>query len=190
MQTSQAVDIIRGGNKVNAPPETVTATINYRIAPYDALDIVKDHIHRLADPVARKHNLETVDFHGTNASASSKSSGTLTPHSVNDLRPAPISPTDAADPVWALFSGTVRSVFESVAPLKGKTVVPVGDIMLGNTDTVHYWDLTRNIYRFSSRREGTSAGVHTIDERVEMDALLEAMRFYYEIILNFNGRHV
>ena len=33
MQTSQAVDIIRGGNKVNALPETVTATINYRGAP-------------------------------------------------------------------------------------------------------------------------------------------------------------
>jgi Gly-Xaa carboxypeptidase len=189
MQTSQAVDIIRGGNKVNALPETVTATVNYRIAPHDSLDIIKTHIRLLAEPIVRKHNLELVDFDGSNTSApdaSRSSSGTLTLRSVNDLRPAPISPTDIADPVWALFSGTIRSVFETVASLKGKTVVPVGDIMLGNTDTIHYWDLTRNIYRFSPRREGTSFGVHTIDERVEMEAHLEAMRFYYEVILNFD----
>jgi Gly-Xaa carboxypeptidase len=193
MQTSQAVDIIRGGNKVNALPETVTATVNYRIAPHDSLDFVKSHIRRLAEPVVRKHNLEMVDWQGTNTSApdaSRKSSGTLTLASVNDLRPAPISPTDIDNPVWELFSGTIRSVFETVAPLKAKTVVPVGDIMLGNTDTIHYWDLTKNIYRFSPRREGTSFGVHTMDERVEMEAHLEAMRFYYEVILNFDERDV
>jgi Gly-Xaa carboxypeptidase len=189
MQTSQAVDIIRGGNKVNALPETVTATVNYRIAPHDSLDIIKTHIRHLAEPIVRKHNLELVDFHGSNTSspdASRSSNGTLTLRSVNDLRPAPISPTDVANPVWALFSGTIRSVFETVASLKGKTVVPVGDMMLGNTDTIHYWDLTRNIYRFSPKREGTSFGVHTMDERIEMEAHLEAMRFYYEVILNFD----
>jgi Gly-Xaa carboxypeptidase len=189
MQTSQAVDIIRGGDKVNALPVTVTATVNYRIAPHDSLDIIKTHIRLLAEPIVRKHNLELVDFDGSNTSApdaSRSSSGTLTLRSVDDLRPAPISPTNIADPVWALFSGTIRSVFETVASLKGKTVVPVGDIMLGNTDTIHYWDLTRNIYRFSPRREGTSFGVHTIDERVEMEAHLEGMRFYYEVILNFD----
>ena len=47
MQTSQAVDIIRGGNKVNALPVTVTATVNYRIAPHDSLDIIKTHICHL-----------------------------------------------------------------------------------------------------------------------------------------------
>jgi Gly-Xaa carboxypeptidase len=193
MQTSQAVDIIRGGNKVNALPETVTATVNYRIAPHDSLDVVKDHIRRLAEPVARKYNLELVDWHGTNTSApdrSRTSGGKLTLDSVNDLRPAPVSPADIADPVWSLFSGTIRSVFESVAPLQGKTVVPVGDIMLGNTDTIHYWDLTRNIYRFSPRREGTSIGVHAIDERVEVEAHLEGMRLYYDVIRNFDERDV
>lgn len=115
MQTSQAVDIIRGGSKVNALPETVTATINYRIAP---------HIRRLSELVVRKHNLELVDWNGTNTSpldAAKESSGKLTLASVNDLCPAPISLTDIADPVWSLFSGTIRSVFETVAPLIGKT---------------------------------------------------------------------
>ena len=134
-----------------------------------------------------------VDFQGTKASGpdpSKESGGNLTLKSVNDLSPAPILPTDITNPIWTLFSGTIRSVFETVAPLDGKMVVPVGDIMLGNTDTIHYWDLTRNIYRFSPRRENTSFGVHTIDERVEMAAHLEAMRFYYEVILNFDERSV
>jgi Gly-Xaa carboxypeptidase len=58
--------------------------------------------------------------------------------------------------------------------------------MLGNTDTIHYWDLTRNTYRFSPRQEGTSFGVHMIDERVGMEAHLQTMRFCYEVILNFD----
>ena len=54
LQTSQAVDIIKGGDKVNALPETVSATVNYRIAPQDSLDIVKNKITNLLEPIARK----------------------------------------------------------------------------------------------------------------------------------------
>jgi Gly-Xaa carboxypeptidase len=157
MQTSQAVDIICGGNKGNTLLETVTATVNYRIALHDSLDIIKTHIRYLAEPIVRKHNLELVHFDRSNTSvpdASRSSSGTLTLRSVNDLRPAPISPTDIADPTWTLFSGRIRSVSETVASLKD---VPVSDTMLSNTNTIHYWDLTRNLYRFSPRREGTSS---------------------------------
>lgn len=51
--------------------------------------------------------------------------------------------------------------------------------MQGNTDTIHYWNLTRNIYRFSPAREGTRIGIHTVDERVDMMAHVEGMRLYY-----------
>ena len=88
MQTSQVVDINRGGNKVNALPETFTTTVNSRIALHDSLDIVKTHIRRLAEPVVREHNLAMVDFQGTNTSApdtSRPSNGILTLRSINDL---------------------------------------------------------------------------------------------------------
>lgn len=188
MQTSQAVDIIRGGNKVNALPESVELTVNYRIAPHDSLDILKANIRRFVEPIAQKYHLLLVDLQSGNSSAAEASIETLTLHSLNDLRPAPISPTDLDNPTWSLFSGTIRSVFEAASTLRGKTVVPVGDIMLGNTDTIQYWNLTKNIYRFSPRREGTSAGVHTIDEHVDMEAHLEGMRFYYEVIRNFDEK--
>ncbi len=189
MQTSQAVDIIKGGDKVNALPETVTAIINYRIAPQDSLKIVKDKITDLLEPIARKHNIKVEGF-GSGKSSEDKtkasdnkdissSFGTLYLNSLNDLSPSPISPTDIQNPIWHIFSGTIRQVFEDTKTLEGKKVVPVGDIIQGNTDTIQYWNLTKNIYRFSPAREGTRFGIHTIDERTDMTAHLEGMRLYY-----------
>lgn len=189
MQTSQAVDIIKGGDKVNALPETVSAIVNYRIAPHDSLDIVKRKIADLLEPIARKHNVNVESFgskgsaerrnEGSNSEEEKSSLGTLYLSSLNDLSPSPISPTDIQNPVWHVFSGTIRQVFEDTKTLEGKKVIPVGDIMQGNTDTIQYWNLTKNIYRFSPAREGTRFGVHTIDERIDMTAHLEGMRVYY-----------
>jgi Gly-Xaa carboxypeptidase len=96
------------------------------------------------------------------------------------LNPAPISPTDIeTSPVWARFAGVTRSVFESVPSFKGKTVVVSGDIMTGNTDTKVYWNLSQNIYRWSPAREGRALNIHTVDERIGMDAHLEGIMLYY-----------
>ena len=192
MQTSQAVDVIKGGDKVNALPETVSATVNYRIAPQDSLNIVKHRIANLLEPIARKHNIKVESFGSDRGSENqnkggdkkdvSSSFGTLYLNSLNDLNelsPSPISPTDIQNPVWHIFSGTIRQVFEDTETLEGKTVIPVGDIMHGNTDTVRYWNLTRNIYRFSPAREHTRFGAHTIDEHIDMAAHLEGMRMFY-----------
>ena len=196
MQTSQAVDVINGGVKVNALPESVTVMVNYRVAPHESLEIVKNNIETYLSPIAHKHNISIIPFPtqqntntnttaGVDVNAYSSTSGTLTLRTHEALSPSPITPTDPhSDAVWRLFSGTLRSVFEATPSLQGKTVIPVGDIMTGNTDTAHYWNLTRNIYRFSP---GKSANVHTVDERVEMESHLEGMRLYYDVIRNFDG---
>ena len=185
MQTSQAVDIIRGGDKVNALPETITATINYRIASHNSLEMVTNQVVDLLGPIADKHglNLQTFGQEHSNkhpaADAAISSKGALSLHSLYKRSPSPISPTSPNDKVWNLFSATIRQVFENTTTLAGKMVVPVGDIMQGNTDTIHYWNLTRNIFRFSPAREGTRKGIHTVDERVDMIAHVEGMRLYY-----------
>lgn len=133
MQTSQAVDIIKGGDKVNALPETVSATVNYRIAPHDSLDIVKSKIGNILEPIARKHNVKVEGFGGKSSirnEASVKgeaepSFGTLYLNSLNDLSPSPISPTNIRNPVWHIFSGTIRQVFEDTKSLEGKKVIPL-----------------------------------------------------------------
>lgn len=202
MQTSQAVDIIRGGQKVNALPENIEATINYRIATHDSLDIVKMETVRVVKPIAQKHGLTVHSFGHENTERPervfltsartspttlqcptegqiSEFTGALFINASHDLSPSPISPTNIENDVWRLFSTTIRQVFGNTTSLAGKTVIPVGDIMHGNTDTIHYWNLTKNIYRFSPAREGTRFGIHTVDEHLDMAAHVEGLRFYY-----------
>jgi Gly-Xaa carboxypeptidase len=129
IQTSQAVDIIKGGDKTNQLPESVTAVVNYRIAPHDSLDKVKEDIAQLLSPIAHKHGLAVKGF---GFDEKETEFGTLLLSSKDDLQPSPISPTDIGKGVWGLFSGTIRQVFEDTDSLKHKRVVPVGDIMTGN----------------------------------------------------------
>lgn len=203
MQTSQAVDIIHGGLKVNALPEKVETIINYRIATHNSLESVKSETARILNPIAQKHGLVMRNFglekieqpEGLfqtsttinslanlllkNQSQLKKSYGVLSVNSSKDVPPSPITPTNIQNDVWRLFASTVRQVFENTTSLAGKIIIPVGDIMHGNTDTAHYWNLTKNIYRFSPARENTRFGIHTVDEHVDINAHIEGMRLYY-----------
>ncbi|KAK7513543.1 putative vacuolar carboxypeptidase Cps1 [Phyllosticta citriasiana] len=186
LQTSQVVDTIRGGEKVNALPESVTAAVNYRIASHDSVDKV-ENAAKLLRPIAHKHHLSLDAFGFSDAPSEKRSAGSVTINTTLYMPPAPISPTSLDNPVWSMFSGTVRQVFEDVPAYKGKTVIPVGDIMTGNTDTRHYWDLTKNIYRFGPARDGTRFNAHTVDERVDIVSHAEGVRFYYDLIRNFDA---
>lgn len=182
MQTSQAVDIINAGEKSNQLPETIRTVINYRIAPHDSIDIVKKHVEDVVSPIVKKHGIAVRGFDGQSNDEDETIAETLILTSKDDLSPSPISPTSLTSPAWSLFSSIIRSVFEDASDMKGKTVVPVGDIMTGNTDTVHYWNLTRNIYRFTPARAGARKGVHAVDERIQMRAHVEGMRVYYDLM--------
>ena len=184
IQTSQAVTVIEGGEKNTRLVEGVHTLVNYRIAPHDTIGDIKRRVLVFLLPIAHEYGLGVQGF-GYNESRTEN--GALILSSKNDLKPSPISPTGANDAVWRLFAGTIRQVFEDVDALKGKTVVPVGDIMHGNTDTIHYWDLSPNIYRFTPARSGTRLDMHTTNERVLMDAHMEGMRVYYDLIRNFDG---
>lgn len=180
MQTSQAVDIISGGIKVNALPEQIKVTINHRIAPHESIEFVNNHMENILVPLAKDFGIKIIEA-GSGDDASNITTmgdtGTLTFHYPQSLVVAPISPTKGY--VWELFSGTLRHVFQTTESANGRTVIPVGDIMTGNTDTQRYWDLTRNIYRYSPSREGTRLNAHAIDERMEITSHIEGIRVYY-----------
>lgn len=179
MQTSQAVDVIVGGVKVNALPETVRASLNHRVAMHESIEDVNARLGELVAAVAERYSLtfKGLDAADQVSEVDDTSAGILKMRATQELPVSPITPTD--NNVWRLFSGTLRSVFESTETGEGKTVVPVGSIMTGNTDTTHYWNLTRNIYRLTPSRDGTRLNAHAIDERMDMIAHLEGMRFYY-----------
>lgn len=200
-QTSQAADLIHGGVKTNALPEKISAVVNYRVALHQTVDDVRERALRIIGPIAERHNISVSDNYPGSANVLAEGERTLSISSLSPpLNPAPISPTDPlSSRTWARFAGITRSVFESHPdPTKAKShsvstsgssdesntpskpkVVVTGDIMTGNTDTRFYWSLTENIYRWSPSREGATFNIHTVDERIRLDAHLEGIMLYY-----------
>ncbi|RAL12167.1 Gly-Xaa carboxypeptidase [Aspergillus homomorphus CBS 101889] len=188
LQTSQAADLVAGGVKSNALPEKISALVNYRVALHQTPEEIQARAIEIVTSITQRYNMTLTAFPADNQVDTSLNNHlTLTTLS-GALNPAPVSPTNLrTDPVWARFSGVTRAVFESVPALKGKTVVVSGDIMTGNTDTRFYWPLTRNIYRWSPSRAGRAFNIHTVDERVSIDAHMEAIMLYYDLIRSFDG---
>ncbi|CAK7243301.1 MAG: hypothetical protein STHCBS139747_004819 [Sporothrix thermara] len=192
LQTSQAVDIVRAGLKINAMPEKVEIGVNYRVAPHQSLEAVKQRAVDLATPIAKKYGIKLEAF-GKKVSVGSNDvhaaydvdyNATLVLTTPMELPVAPVTPTTGD--VWDLFSGTIQDTFA----FEGGRVVPVGDIMNGNTDTRSYLGLTRNIFRFEPMRPAWIQNFHAIDEGLHMEGHMEAVRFYYNLVRNFDASDV
>lgn len=130
VQTSQAVDVIRGGVKVNALPEIVSALVNYRI---DVSSSVAEHQQRLVDdifaPFAKRHDLTLDAFDaGVVVNGSKGHASIVTVRGFGPLEPAPVSPKTVEDARWRLLAGTTRHVF-------GEDSVVAPGLEGGNTDT-------------------------------------------------------
>lgn len=158
VRTSQAVDFISGGQKINAMPEKTTLGVNYRVTLDDGIPKVLHNIVRYIEPIVKKYNLSVSAFEGdedyaayaANAAAAAAAAaptagkgdkmdakydvdwqGKLIIKTAETSQPANVSPMHGK--VWDTFSGTAQ---HSLA-FDG-TVVPVGETMTGNTDTRHY----------------------------------------------------
>lgn len=88
------------------------------------------------------------------------------------LEPAPITPSAGEEAeAFRLLAGTIKAVHRAhhkVTDEKDAVIVSPG-IMSGNTDTRHYWALTKHIFRYSHSWAGDHSfltrGVHTVNER-------------------------
>ncbi|OLN96294.1 putative carboxypeptidase C24C9.08 [Colletotrichum chlorophyti] len=205
LTTSQSVDYFQAGQKINAMPEVVKVGVNYRVAPQNSIPEIQHNVVKYISEIAEKYGVKVKAFEGDEAYekyaskqerdlASSKKlddavkplydvdyNGTLFLSTTQPTLPAPISPTKGA--VWDLFSGTLQSSFA----FDGGKVIPVGELMTGNTDTRHYLNLTPNVYRFVPIRNGYTVNAHTIDERIKISAHMEILQFYYDLIRNFDA---
>ncbi|KAF4126985.1 hypothetical protein GMORB2_0723, partial [Geosmithia morbida] len=192
VQTSQAVDTIRGGQKINAMPEAVSLGVNYRVAPQDSIPRVMRNVVDVIAPVVDRYGLRLRAYEGDADYDEYRGgdalprydvdyNGTLVLRAREKTAVTPISPTSG--PVWDLFSGAIQ---HSYATESGAPVVPVGIIMTGNTDTRHYLDLSPNIYRWTPARQGTALNIHTVDERVRMDGHIGMVKFYYNFVRTFD----
>lgn len=179
MQTSQAVDVISGGIKVNALPERATAIVNHRINIGETTQVVKDRLTHLAGAVAKKYNLTLHAFDGKEEPSSIILSG-----STYELEVAPVTPADASvKGPFSVLAGTVRALY-------GEDVIVTPGIMTGNTDTRYYWDLTKHIFRFAPgfdpEDEPGLGTIHTVNEKVSVRNHLNAVRWFTLFIRNMD----
>ncbi|EMD39065.1 hypothetical protein CERSUDRAFT_112759 [Gelatoporia subvermispora B] len=185
--TTQAIDLINGGVKTNALPEQAWAVVNHRIATESSVDEVKKHDTALLKKLAGEFNLSVTAF-GDDLSQGAPAYGTLTLSDAwgTALAPAPDTPVDAAP--YALLSGTIKATYNAHRDLQGDNIIVSPGIMSGNTDTRYYWKLTEHIFRYNHHNSGNASslagGVHTVNEHLPADALIETIRFFTTLILN------
>ncbi|KAK1763425.1 carboxypeptidase S [Phialemonium atrogriseum] len=183
MQTSQAVDVISGGAKVNAIPERATVTVNHRINIGETPSTVWDRLTELVRPVAKRHNLTLHAFDGADEeplSISLVASNTT-------LDTAPVTPADATP--FEVVAGTTRALY-------GRETVVTPGIMTGNTDTRYYWDLTRHIFRFGPGFDPESdssmggGNIHTVDERASVAGHINSVRWFTLFVRNMDDADI
>ncbi|KAF8141978.1 hypothetical protein EV363DRAFT_1425979 [Boletus edulis] len=185
--TTQAIDLIGGGVKVNALPEAVWAVANYRIADYSSPAELMDRLIDIILPVAAKHNM-TLEAFGKTMGLKGPSWGTIRLSDAynTSLAPAPVTPTTGSGP-YELLSGTIRSTLETHLrkdSLPMTAIVSPG-LLNGNTDTLYYWNLTKHIFRYSHLGAADAFnGEHTINEAIRAEGFLEQIRFLTRLILN------
>ncbi|KAK3706274.1 hypothetical protein LTR37_012789, partial [Vermiconidia calcicola] len=180
MQTSQAVDVIQGGVKVNALPERVSVTVNHRINVGDEPEMVWNRLASLAKPTAKKYNLTLHAFDGMKEEAQSISLWA----DETTLRYAPITPTNVdKNTPYAVLAGTTRALY-------GEDIIVTPSAMTGNTDTRYYWGLTKHIFRFGPGYDpsaGTGLGnIHTVDERISVVNHIATVKWFTLFVRNMD----
>ncbi|KAJ6493697.1 hypothetical protein C8R47DRAFT_1119429 [Mycena vitilis] len=193
--TTQAVDIIQGGVKSNALPEQAYALVNHRISTQSSVSETMAHDTVLLKGLAAKFNLSYTAFGEAVSPAGAPAYGTLTLKDAygTSLEPAPVSPiSGAGSEPYQLLSGTIKATYAAHRGLAAEdaasAIAVAPGMSTGNTDTRYYWKLSRSIFRYNHKNTIGSkdrlSGVHTVNEAMSADALLEMIRFFTTLILN------
>lgn len=180
IRTTQAVDIINGGVKSNALPETTTFVVNQRIEIESGVSAAQDKIVQNVLSIAREHDLAVSAF--GDFIIDGKSGEVVVEFFGLPLEVAPQAPVSG--PTWDLVVGTALHIFKDTVYPEDFNVFAAPGIMTGNTDTRHYWALTNAIYRFAPVRQSAAFNIHTVDEHIEFQSHLETIAYYYEFIKN------
>ncbi|KAI6041920.1 carboxypeptidase S [Pisolithus marmoratus] len=197
VRTTQAIDIIQGGVKVNALPEQAWAVINHRISMESSVAETEAHDTDLLKSLASKFNL-TYHAFGKKVDRGQDDNAVLTNGNLTlskafdkgGSEPAPTTPFEGADAVpYRVLSGSIKATFNRHRGIEreDETIVVSPGIMPGNTDTKYYWKLTPHIFRYGhvrSKRGSLPPNIHTVNEAMLIDNFLEIIRYYTTLILN------
>lgn len=185
VRTSQAIDVITGGDKFNSLPRNATAVINHRITIGDDFKTITDKAINHAKPFALTANLGLL-LNGIEILPPTKQ-GVIKISSFveSDFPVSPITPV--YDEIWFRLASYMKTFYEKeVYPGKfeNKEYIIAPTTMQGNTDTKHYWKLTNHIFRSQPGMTNLfEAGMHGTNEYVHIETHLQVIAFYYNYIL-------
>lgn len=173
---SGVVTRIMGGNPITAPmvrtstaPTIFHAGIKANVVPGQAEAVVNFRILP-GDTVASvlDHVRRTIADDRVVVSPSGR-------------RREPSSVSSVDSDAFRLLARTIREVFP------GTVVAPY--LVLGGTDARHFRPLTENVYRFMPLRltEEDTGRLHGTNERVSVEALATAVRFYVRLLTSGAG---
>lgn len=153
-RTTTAITMINGGIKENVVASSVYAIVNHRVHPSQSLEDVL------------QHDINVINDPGVKVSV------------MWQRHPHPVSPYGPDVPGWRLLASNTKHFFPDAVSIPG--------MMIANTDTVFYLNLTSCIYRYNPIRIGKRhlALIHGHDERISVDSVRKAVRFYHRLILS------
>lgn len=156
MRTTTAVTVINGGVKPNVLPITATALVNFRIFPGETPETVKERVEAVINDARVSVRYSQTGQMG--------------------MAPSPNSPIEGFG--WEHLTGAIR---DTAAPAE---IVIAPRLLVAATDTRHYREITSNHYRFTWFRAqpGDLGRIHGTNERVKIDDLVDAVRFYHRFI--------
>jgi len=186
--TTQAIDLVGGGVKVNALPEQAWAVINHRISTESSVKAVQHHDTSILEDLASEFNLSLTAFGQGISQRDGPAYGSLILSEAfnSSLEPAPITPTGHNAAPYRLLSGTIKATYETGRFNDNEGQLAIAPFMGGgNTDTQFYWNLTRHIFRYNHvMADSELGGVHTVNEAMDVNALVEMIRFFVTLVLN------
>lgn len=181
VRTTRAIDIIDGGNKINALPISAHAGVNHRIVFGESIASVLDKLTEIGKNVATDFNIG-LTVNGTEIfEATPKGSLNVT---IGDLSFNPSFVSSHTDDIWQTYTGYLRSLYEDFVhkdELKGKVLGAAPVSFFGNTDTRWMWDVSDHIYRVTMGPM-TMKGFHAPDEAGPIDSHLQLIAFYYNYL--------
>nr|XP_026691312.1 N-fatty-acyl-amino acid synthase/hydrolase PM20D1-like [Ciona intestinalis] len=162
IQTTTAVTMIHGGLKSNVIPPSAWAIVNHRIHPSQTIQQIIDRdIAVINDD--RVHVEKMKNFVAAEAH--------------------PVSPHDPTkDWPYHVLEKSVRQIYPKAVAL------PVS--MVANTDTRHFLDFTKHIFRHNPVRLHVKelSMIHGRDEFITRSSFESSINFFYHLMLNANEK--
>lgn len=191
--TTQSHAMIHGGLKVNVIPERTFLRINHRVVHGNTIDDVKRHLEKVVKDLITDFNNRngtkrkaTLDFTswdqkdmvnsiGLRALPGSIEPSSITPYAVNGTTP------------YSVLQGTTRAINQEDIAVIAPILLP------GSTDSRHYGDVTKHIFRFSpghdmvyGKDNQLDSHPHGVNERANMRGHVNGVKWYSMLIRNMD----